>query len=148
MIIESNIMYHFERAKKWYVQAINENDEFLKFLLLYITFEVACKGENKIRNIISNPKIKMNFYSNITENQLNELKNQLDERPLQNMLHKDRLITLESVHDFANILEFVITIRHNLIHGDKEIDEQRDFEIVKEGTKILQPLVKSLLDIM
>jgi len=141
-------MQHIERAKKWYEQATSENDEFLKFLLLYITFEVACKGERNIRNIGSNSKVKTNFYSNITENHLGELKNQLDERPLQNMLHKEKMIRLESIHDFTNILEFVITIRHNLIHGDKGIDEPRDLEIVKEGTKILQPLVKSLLDVM
>lgn len=140
-------MNYNEKSKKWYQRALDEKDEFIKFLLLYIAFEVVSKGESQIRNIKNKPEAIVKFYSNISKSDLNELKNQLDKQPLQNMLKKGKIIKLESIHDFGNIVEYVITIRHNLVHGDKGVDERRDLEVVMNGNKILLSLVKSLLDI-
>ncbi|MCE2506305.1 MAG: hypothetical protein J4F36_07540 [Nitrosopumilaceae archaeon] len=139
-------MNYLQRAKKWYERALEESDEFVKFLLLYISFEVSTNALNHTRNIKNDDDVKEKFFSKISENDLIKLKEKLDEKPLQNMQHKSIFIQLDSIHDFENIIEFVIVARNNLFHGDKGLDETRDKFIVNEGNKILKPLLTIMLE--
>ena len=142
-------MNYKERAEKWYKRSLDESDEFIKFLLLFISLEVSVKPKfNEVRDVKYDNSIKKKFYNKIDNTYLEELKLKLDKNPLQNMKYSgdsNRFVKLKSVDDFDGIIEFVMIARNNLFHGDKGLDEKRDEFIVKEGTKILQPLVEAII---
>jgi len=142
-------MDHKERVEEWYKRALEEKDEFVKFLLLYIALEVSVKLKFKrIRDLKQDHSIKDKFYSKIDYEYLEKLKQGLDENPHQNMkpdVNQYWSGKLESVNDFNGIIDFIITARNNLFHGDKGLDEKRDAFIVKEGIRILQPLVEAII---
>lgn len=137
------------KAQDWFERASNENDDFVKFILLYISLEVCIKLKySKIRDIKQNNTIKQYFFSNIDKNNLLSLKLKLDMKTLQNMNPKgDHRWNgrLNSEKDFEGIIEFIIRARNNLFHGDKGLDEKRDLFIVTQGNLILQPLVKAVI---
>ena len=142
-------MTYKERAENWYKRALDEKDEFVKFLLLFISYEVSLKIKSyDLRGPKHDNSIKETFYNKIDNEFLKKLKHELDENPLQNM-NIDRNSRwpgkLNSVNDFDGIIEFIIRARNNLFHGEKGLDEKRDSFIVKEGIRILQPLVESIL---
>lgn len=142
-------MNYKERAKEWYKRALQEKDEFVKFVLLYIAFEVSVKLKfNDIREIKHNDSIKKKFYDKIDQKYLAELKHELDKKPHQNMNpNGDRRWNgkLNSVNDFDGIVEFVIRARNNLFHGDKGPEEERDVFIVKSGTRMLPSFVEAII---
>lgn len=142
-------MIYKQRAEKWYKRALREDDEFLKFILLFISLEVSVKLDFYcIRDIKQNDSIKDEFYNNVNQKYLAELKCELDKKALQNMNPKgDHRWSgrLNFVDDFDGIVEFIIRARNNLFHGDKGLDEERDLFIVKYGTKILRPLVEAFI---
>jgi hypothetical protein len=146
-------MNYEKRAHGWYERALRENDEFVKFLLLFISLEVAAKLRqfDTLRKIKRADSIRNSFYSKIDRGYLSELKHQLDEKPHLNMkpsaVQGDHSWSgrLDSADDFGGIIEFLIRGRNNLFHGDKGLDEERDQFIVKAGTKILQPLVEAII---
>lgn len=142
-------MIYKERAKEWYKRSLQEKDEFVKFLLLFISLEVSAKLTfNKLREIKQDELIKNKFYSKMDPKYLAELKRKLDEKPLQNMDPDGDLRwdgRLNSINDFDGVIEFSIRARNNLFHGDKGLDEKRDLFIVKAGTRILQPLVEAVI---
>ena len=142
-------MTYKEKAEKWYLRSLEEKDDFIKFLLLYICLEISIKSKfQHIRDIKQEIVLKQKFYNNIDLDYLKKLKNDLDEHPLNNVNPEgDQRWSgkLESVKDFDGIIEFIIRARNNLFHGDKGLDEKRDLFIIKNGTKILQPLVKILI---
>lgn len=139
-----------ERAKRWYERALQEKDEFIKFLLLFISFEISAKLNkfNRLKDIKRDDSIKGKFFDKIDQEFLEELKSELNERPLQNMKtngDSEWSGRLGSVDDFDGVIEFIIRARNNLFHGDKGLDEERDLFIVKSGAKILQPLVEAII---
>lgn len=138
-----------ERGNEWYKRAINENDEFVKFILFYISLEVSIKDKfNDIRSIKDDFKIRSNFFDKIDSSKLNNLIKILNLNPLINM-DSSRVLKwsgkIENQQDFDGIIEFIIRARNNLFHGDKGPDSNRDLFIVKWGTEILQPLVQVIL---
>ena len=138
-----------ERSKEWYDRALEQNDEYVKFILLYIALEVCTKSSfNHIRNISQVPMIKEKFFSKINLEYLEELKSALDQKPLQNVqFPSDDQWSgrLTSTNDFTGIVEFIIRARNNLVHGDKLLDKKRDFFVVTAGNKILKPLVEAIM---
>jgi hypothetical protein len=137
------------RGEEWYKRAINENDEFVKFILFYISLEVSIKDKfNDIRSIKDDFKIRSNFFDKIDSSKLNNLIKILNLNPLINM-DSSRVLKwsgkIENQQDFDGIIEFIIRARNNLFHGDKGPDSNRDLFIVKWGTEILQPLVQVIL---
>jgi hypothetical protein len=142
-------MNYEKRAQGWYERALHETDEFVKFLLLFISLEVAAKLRfDTLRQIKQANSIRNRFYSKIDRGYLSELKRQLDEKPHQNMNPDgDHRWSgrLDSVDDFDGIIEFLIRGRNNLFHGDKGLDEERDRFIVKAGSRVLQPLVEAII---
>lgn len=145
-------MDYKRRAQEWFNRALKEEkDEFVKFILLYISLEVFTKLKNfdSIRAIKNNHIIKQFFFSNINKNDLLSLKKKLDNNPLQNMNPiGDRRWDgrLKSEEDFDGIIEFIIRARNNLFHGDKKLDDERDKLIVVQGNLILQHLVKGVIN--
>lgn len=138
-------MHYKDRAKKWFERATNESDEFVKFILFFITLEVLVKiNGNSIRDIKNNPPL----FKGIPDGDLRQLVSELDNRPLQNMNpdgdHRwnGKII---SVSDTDGIVEFIIRGRNNLFHGDKGPDEGRDLFIIQYGNKIVEPIVTALL---
>jgi hypothetical protein len=133
----------------WHKRALQEKDEFVKFLLLFIALEVSVKLKfSKIRDVKQDNSIKDEFYHNISQKYLKRLKHELDKNPLQNMSPDGDHRwpgKLDSINDFDGIIEFIIRARNNLFHGDKELDKKRDMFIVKEGTEILEPLVRIII---
>jgi hypothetical protein len=143
-------MDYENRARGWYQRAQGETDEFVRFLLLFISLEVGAKLRNlgTLRDIKHDNSIKESFYAKIDREYIAWLKRQLDEKPHQNMNpNGDHRWPgrLDSVDDFGGIIEFVIRARNNLFHGDKGLDEERDLFIVKAGTRILQPLLEAII---
>ena len=134
-------------ADEWYHRALKEKDEFVKFILLFISLEVIwkLKSNDDLRKIKNDNSIKVKFYDKIDQKFLAELKYELYVNPLKNMKYDrgdKRSVKLNSINDFDGIIEFIIISRNNLFHGDKGLDEKRDLFIVKSGIKILQPLVE------
>jgi len=144
-------MNYIKKSQEWYERGLKEKDEFVKFLLFFIALEVSRKLEHSdIRSIQNSNPIKEKFFKNIDPLQFNELKMILDSKPLKNMQNEgDRRWSgkLESNDDFKGIIEFLVRARNNLFHGDKGLDEKRDEFIIKEGNKILEPLLISVLKI-
>lgn len=142
-------MVYKQRAEQWYRRALLENDEFLKFILLFISLEVSVKLYfNSLRDIKQNDSIKDKFYDNVNQKYLAELKCELNKKKLQNMNPEgDHRWSgrLNSVDDFDGIVEFIIRARNNLFHGDKGLDEERDLFIVRYGSIILRPLVEAFI---
>ena len=81
-----NLNYE-RRAQIWYERALRETDEFVKFLLLFISLEVSAKLRdfNTLRKIKQDHSVGKMFYAKIDRQFLEELKIQLDKKPLKNM---------------------------------------------------------------
>ena len=138
-------MNYIERAKNWYDRAEKETDEFVKFILFFIAFEVLTKISGQSTRDI---KQEMIFFENIPKGDLESLINELDRQPLQNMNPEgDHRWNgkIKSFEDTDGIVEFIIRARNNLFHGDKGPDEGRDIFIVKYGSKLLSPVLKEIL---
>lgn len=140
---------YFQRAKGWHERALKEEDDFVKFILLYISLEVSIKQNlKKIRDLKRDENLKKNFMAGIQLQVLNELKEKLDKKPLKNENPEGdnrwsgKLI---DSNDFDGIIEFIIRARNNLFHGDKGLDEERDIFIVKWGNILLLPLLNAIL---
>ena len=144
-------MDYEKRAQEWLNRALKEEkDDFVKFILFFISLEVSVKlkNYNSIRAIKQDEIIKQFFFSNVDRDKLLLLKQKLDNKPLENMNpNGDRRWngTLESEEDFDGIIEFIIRARNNLFHGDKGLDDKRDKFIVTQGNLILPPLVKGII---
>jgi len=138
-----------ERAQKWYERSLEEDDEFVKFVLMYIALEVITKSKSlSIHEISQVQLIRTKFYRNIALKYLEELKNKLEKNPLQNLKPRkgdNWSGKLKNIDDFDGIIKFIIRARNNLFHGDKGLDEKRDEFIVKEGNRILEPLLISII---
>ncbi len=144
-------MDYKQRAKEWYKRALNENDVFVKFILFYISLEVITKlGRfTRIRDIKSNSDVKNFFFNQISSEEISELKEKLDKKPLENMNpNGDNRWSgkLNSTSDFESIIEFIIRARNNLFHGDKGPDEERDLFIVSWGNILIEPIVGELIE--
>jgi hypothetical protein len=143
-------MNYKQRAKAWFAKALGEDDEFDKFILLYIAFEVSAKETHRqIRAIKNDIKLKNSFFRSLPAKQVLELKTKLDSDPLQNMnpIGDNRWSgKLRNDSDFEGIIEFIIRARNNLFHGDKDLEIERDLFIIRWGNAFLEPLVGALLD--
>lgn len=143
-------MNYKQRAMEWYTRALSEKDEFVRFILLYISFEVSIKERfNKIRDIKKDNKIRNIVLRSIPSEQLSKLKEKLESKPLINMNPDgDQRWSgkLNSIDDFDGIIEFIIRARNNLFHGNKGLDIQRDSFIVRWGSALLEPLVGAVLN--
>ncbi len=137
------------RAQNWFERALKEKDNFVKFILFYISFEVIVKlNHNKIRSIKNVEKIKNYFLENFDGRKIEFLKNKLDNNPLKNMKPSGDLRwkgKLDSKEDFDGIIEFIIRARNNLFHGDKKLDDERDEFIVSQGNLILEMLLEGMI---
>lgn len=144
-------MDYEKRAQEWFNRALKEEkDDFVKFLLFFISLEVSVKLKNysSIRAIKQDERIKQFFFSNIDKSNLLFLNEKLDNIPLQNMKpNGDHSWNgkLNSEEDFDGIIEFIIRARNNLFHGDKGLDDKRDKFIVTQGNLILPHLVKGII---
>lgn len=138
------------RAKAWFSRAISEDDSFVKFILLYISFEVLAKEQqNNLRSLKHDERLRERFFKLTPTEKISELKNVLEYSPLLNMNpNGDHRWSgqLESINDFGGIIEFIIRARNNLFHGDKGLDVERDLFVIKWGNFLLQPLVGELLN--
>lgn len=138
-------MNYIDRAKNWFERGVKESDEFVKFILFFIAFEVTVKIEGRsIRDL----KKESTFFDSIPKEDLESLIGELNVRPLQNMNPDGDQRwdgTLQSSKDIDGIVEFIIRARNNLFHGDKGFDEDRDIFIVKYGNKLLGPILKEVL---
>jgi hypothetical protein len=138
-----------EKARQWYERALKERDEFVKFILFYISLEVSIKQRfNKIRDLKTDGTFKSVFFKQVPEHNVGQLKAFLDEKPLKNEnpdgdnRWSGKLVNTQ---DFDGVIEFVIRARNNLFHGDKGLDEKRDIFVVTWGNILLEPLVKAIL---
>ena len=142
-------MDYATRAKVWLERASREPDDFVKYVLLYISLEARVKSDFKtIRDIKKDFATRDKFFKNISQEDLIILKSKLEENPLLNMnKNGDKRWpgVIKSTNDFDGIIEFVIRARNNLFHGDKQFGEERDLFIVRAGNKILEPLLEAIL---
>ena len=138
-----------QKAREWYTRAIKETDEFVKFILLYISLEVSIKQNfSNIRSIKQDQNIRSYFLNKFDKSELERLKVILDKEPLINMNPDgDNRWSgkLDNTIDFDGVIEFIIRARNNLFHGDKSMGDERDIFIVKWGSQIIQPLLDSVL---
>jgi len=145
-------MNYEKRAQEWFTRALKEEkDDFVKFILYFISLEVFVKLKNykTIKAIKNDNMIKQYFFSNADKNDLLLLKHRLDDKSLENMKpNGDKRWNgkLNSEEDFEGIIEFIIRARNNLFHGDKGLDDERDKFIVNHGNLILQHLVKGFIN--
>lgn len=137
-------MNYREKAQAWYERGLTEPDDFVRFILFYISLEVFMKLQGlNIRSL----KERRELFHSIPQNVISKLKEKLDVEPHINMNpdgdHRwDGKLT--STSDFDGVVEFVVRARNNLFHGDKVLNEKRDLFIVEYGNKILEPLLKSI----
>lgn len=136
---------YYDKAIGWFERAGREDDLFVKFILLYISFEVLSKLK-KLNKYKLSDSIQKNFFQKIPEDILDKLKKELDIIPLQNMQRRTEFIKLKDKKDFENVLRFVNVGRNNLFHGDKGLDNERDILIVTYGTKLLGSLIEVMKD--
>ena len=135
---------YLSKADVWFNRGKKEEDIFIKFVLYYISFEVLIKVKN-LKKYSLNDSIKDNFFKKIDQNIIENLKKVLDEKPLRNMQsNSDKLVKLDDIKDFENILKFINYGRNNLFHGDKSWNIERDRMIVRFGCQILEKLIESI----
>lgn len=135
---------YLSKAEVWFKRGKKEEDIFVKFVLYYISFEVLIKVKN-LKKYSLNDYIKDNFFKKIDQNIIENLKKVLDEKPLRNMQsNSDKLVKLDDIKDFENILKFINYGRNNLFHGDKSWNIERDRMIVRFGCQILEKLIESI----
>lgn len=135
---------YLSKADVWFNRGKKEEDIFIKFVLYYISFEVLIKVKN-LKKYSLNDSIKDNFFKKIDQNIIENLKKILDEKPLRNMQsNTEKLVKLDDIKDFENILKFINYGRNNLFHGDKSWNIERDRMIVRFGCQILEKLIESI----
>lgn len=136
-------MTYKEKATTWYARGNKETDEFLKFILYFISTEAILDGQS-IRSL----KLRQDLLKEINPEDIDQLKKELDTDPHKNMdTHGDHRWggTLQNNSDFDSIIEFLARGRNNLFHGDKGADVERDIFIITYGNKILQPIIRKLI---
>jgi len=124
-------MNYINRAKNWFERAIDESDEFVKFILFFIALEVSTKIEGRSIRDLKQEKV---LFGSVPQEDLESLIQELGKQPLQNMNPDgDQRWNgkIKSLEDTDGIVEFIIRARNNLFHGDKGPDENRDVFIVK-----------------
>jgi len=143
-------MSYRERALNWIERAENEEDEFIKFILYYISFEVLCKlrgiGKREVKN---NDDIRESVTRKIDDDRFLELINLLERKPLKNLNpNGDHRWNgkIESKNDINGIVEFIIRSRNNLFHGDKGLEEGRDIIIVNWGIFLIKPIIQEMIE--
>ncbi|HUT17040.1 MAG TPA: hypothetical protein VMW84_01940 [Acidobacteriota bacterium] len=74
------MVFNYEaRARAWFDRAKKEDDEFVKFILFYISIEVSVKRNYRhIRSIKENTTLKDVFFKSISIGKILELKKVLD----------------------------------------------------------------------
>ena len=138
-------MNYINRAKNWFERAIDESDEFVKFILFFIALEVSTKIEGRSIRDLKQEKV---LFGSVPQEDLESLIQELGKQPLQNMNPDGDQRwdgKIKSLEDTDGIVEFIIRARNNLFHGDKGPDENRDVFIVKYGNKLLSPVLKEIL---
>jgi len=91
-----------------------------------------------------NKDIEEEFFNIVDSKILEDLKSILEERPLVNMQDNSKIVSLNDIYDFQNILRFVNYGRNNLFHGDKSLDIERDKMVVNFESQILEKLIESM----
>ncbi len=138
---------YLDRAEEWYKRAQKEEDFFIKFILLYISLEVIIKLK-ELKGIRS-LKNRTNLIGNLKEIDLQSLIDILSKKPLKNE-HRNQSDDwngkIKDTDDWDGVIEFLARARNNLFHGDKGLDNERDTFIVTWGNKLLNPIVKVLLE--
>lgn len=135
-----------ERIKKWRNIAEKQEDFFVKFALEYFAFNALIRiayypDRNAVRDRDLIEKLKgdeicmAEFLSN-NKNWIDELKGELDRKPLQN-LTRNKELKIENQEDWNNIVEAVYWIRNNLFHGYKNPGDGRDQKLVEIGYCLL-----------
>jgi len=131
---------------------------FIKFALEYFAFNEILKNKynehldrgriNKFKNEFrDNDKWEKQVLKR-AQNTINDLKKELDKKPLQNLTRNNHnIIEIKDSNDFDGIIEAVYIIRNNLFHGEKDPDEKRDKHLVGIGSKLLSVFNDYLLEI-
>lgn len=150
-----------ERLVKWKTRSDVEEDEYMKFFILYIIFNAWLSVEaQQSRGRAKGDRDKINWLKGANSG-LESYWSNLDLNPQLS----DELLELERVNNlgtgvehkffeqrrdlesFAKVLEFVYTIRCNLFHGDKPyILVGRNHRLVKSGSGILNIWVEYILE--
>jgi len=142
-------MDYIKQAEIWHTRALSEKDEFIKFILFYVTLEVIVKSYfPNIRSLKQEDLVKQKFFFSINPNYIKKLLCELKKEPHKNMDPDGDCRwsgQLASETDFGGIVEFVIRARNNLFHGDKGLNDKRDLFIVRYGNKILPPLINAIM---
>lgn len=139
-------MDYIRKATLWYSRAREEQDHFVKFVLLYISLEAFMKiSHESVRTGLNSREYLL---EEINPEIISFLKEKLDYLPLENMNPSgDHRWNgkLRDQSDLEGLVEFLIRGRNNLFHGDKGLDDERDDFVVKYGNKILEPILKKIL---
>lgn len=148
----ADIKEYLNRAQGWYNRAISEKDDFVKFVFLYISLEVlvGIKGFLHVRYLKQNQEL----LKKIETRELQKLIDELDKDPLKNedpYLNKsDKRYEwdgkIKNTDDWIGVIDFLITARNNLFHGDKGLNNKRDIFIVTWGNKLLKPIIQELIE--
>lgn len=140
----------------WYKKAIGE-DYFSKFVFMYLAFISFLRKKkfpqyNKDRQAIDALKkdgeVKNNFYEwyvkvdRQMQVRIEGLIKELKKLPLKNETDgQEKLVVINSIDDWDNIIEFIYIIRNNLFHGEKSPDSFRDYVMVQYAYELINPIV-------
>ena len=141
---------------KWHEKAHKEQDDFIKFIVEYISFNALLNkrmgiqsDRQHIQDLKENEMLKRLYLDHMKEPQIRDLMGYLNEDPIINVTRPNDQFwdgRLQSVEDYRNIIEFIYRARNNLFHGHKRLDYERDLEIIQYGYKFLRPLMEIILN--
>ncbi len=168
-----SVILYKKLIRNWHEKATTE-DYFSKFVFEYLAFNAIIiqkfpsgtggKDRHAIQGLKSDDNIKQEYLKKINQNKdLEKLIEYLNKSPFGG---DDELKwwncsdpgpcnvpdpgyqtrgTIRDNNDWENMVEFIYSVRNNLFHGGKDLEDKRDQLLVRHAYKLLRPLVEILL---
>lgn len=143
--------------KQWRVIAKRQEDYFLKFAVEYFAFitllrlaffpESEAVTDRKLIDRLKGEENCKNHCLDYTPKWIEDLKQELDRKPLKNLTRPGTPLKIQNKNDWTNIVEASYWIRLNLFHGHKYPGDERDQKLVEVGYHLLASINDYLIGI-
>lgn len=160
IMVHSEIMD--ERIKKWFKKSQNSitiDDNFDRFIALWIAFngwtniETNKTDDSKwIKEVSKSGGVLGENYRRLLEDNSNfkpKVKALKEAAPVYDMRYlndSNKAKEISNIENLGEVLEVIYQIRCNLFHGAKDLEDERDHDLVKLAYDILTELFKKIVE--
>ncbi len=132
----------------WKLKGKRETDSFMKFFIFYMCFDAWITVESnkdgdqeKLEWFFRNDTCLKEKWKETQGTRVVSLLNNLKQySPLEDMRpnHRGRMIYLNDIENFEQVIRFIYQIRCNLFHGAKDPMNNRDAVLVELSAEVLE----------